>query len=139
MMNIINGGQHASNPIDLQEFMVVPAGFGTFSRALQAGAEIFQTLKKRAAKAGMSTTVGDEGGLAPDLPDNSAALEFIVDTIKEAGYSPGRDVFIALDPAASEFYKDGRYFMHGEDPSGLTSEAMVDYWAKLVDRSRSSA
>ncbi len=134
MMNIINGGQHASNPIDLQEFMVVPAGFGTFSRALQAGAEIFQTLKKRAAKAGMSTTVGDEGGLAPDLPDNSAALEFIVDTIKEAGYSPGRDVFIALDPAASEFYKDGRYFMHGEDPSGLTSEAMVDYWAKLVDR-----
>lgn len=134
MMNIINGGQHASNPIDLQEFMVVPAGFETFSRALQAGAEIFQTLKKRAAKAGMSTTVGDEGGLAPDLPDNTAALEFIVDTIREAGYSPGKDVFIALDPAASEFYKDGRYFMHGEDPSGLTSEAMVDYWAKLVDR-----
>ncbi len=134
MMNIINGGQHASNPIDLQEFMVVPAGFDTFSRALQAGAEIFQTLKKRAAKAGMSTTVGDEGGLAPDLPDNTAALEFIVDTIREAGYSPGKDVFIALDPAASEFYKDGRYFMHGEDPSGLTSEAIVDYWAKLVDR-----
>ncbi|MCK5784981.1 MAG: phosphopyruvate hydratase [Candidatus Sabulitectum sp.] len=134
MMNIINGGQHASNPIDLQEFMVVPAGFNSFSRALQAGVEIFQTLKKRAAAAGMSTSVGDEGGLAPDLPNNTAALEFIVDTIKEAGYSPGEDVFIALDPAASEFYRDGRYFMHGEDPSGLTSLEIVDYWAKLVSQ-----
>ncbi|MCD4708601.1 MAG: phosphopyruvate hydratase, partial [Candidatus Sabulitectum sp.] len=134
MMNIINGGQHASNPIDLQEFMVVPAGFNTFSRALQAGVEIFQTLKKRASAAGMSTSVGDEGGLAPDLPDNTAALEFIVETIKEAGYTPGQDVFIALDPAASEFYRDGRYFMHGEDPSGLTSEQIVDYWVKLVSQ-----
>ncbi len=132
MMNIINGGQHASNPIDLQEFMVVPAGFDNFSRALQAGVEIFHTLKKRAAAAGMSTSVGDEGGLAPDLPNNSAALEFIIDAIKDAGYTPGQDVFIALDPAASEFYKDGRYFMHGEDPAGLTSEQIVDYWAKLV-------
>lgn len=132
MMNIINGGQHASNPIDLQEFMVVPAGFDTFSRGLQAGVEIFQTLKKRAAAAGMSTSVGDEGGLAPDLPDNTAALEFIVQAIKAAGYTPGQDVFIALDPAASEFYKDGLYFMHGEDPAGLTSEQIVDYWAKLV-------
>jgi len=134
MMNIINGGQHASNPIDLQEFMVVPAGFDTFSRALQAGAEIFQTLKKRASAAGMSTSVGDEGGLAPDLPDNTAALEFIVETIKAAGYTPGSDVFIALDPAASEFYRDGRYFMHGEDPSGLSSSQIVNYWAKLVDQ-----
>lgn len=132
MINIINGGQHASNPIDLQEFMVVPAGFNTFSRALQAGVEIFQTLKRRAAAAGMSTSVGDEGGLAPDLPDNTAALEFIIDTIKAAGYTPGQDVFIALDPAASEFYRDGRYFMHGEDPAGLTSDQIVDYWTKLV-------
>ncbi|MEA3266344.1 MAG: phosphopyruvate hydratase, partial [Candidatus Fermentibacteria bacterium] len=132
MMNIINGGQHASNLIDLQEFMVVPAGFDSFSRALQAGVEIFQTLKKRAGAAGMSTSVGDEGGLAPDLPDNAAALEFIIEAIEAAGYTPGHDVFIALDPAASEFYRDGLYFMHGEDPAGLTSEQMVDYWAKLV-------
>ncbi len=132
MMNIINGGQHASNLIDLQEFMVVPAGFDTFSRALQAGVEIFQTLKKRAGAAGMSTSVGDEGGLAPDLPDNAAALEFIIEAIKAAGYTPGHDVFIALDPAASEFYRDGLYFMHGEDPAGLTSEQMVNYWMKLV-------
>lgn len=134
MMNIINGGQHASNPIDLQEFMVVPAGFETFSRALRAGVEIFQTLKKRAAAAGMSTSVGDEGGLAPDLPDNTAALEFIIEAIKAAGYTPGQDVFIALDPAASEFYRDGRYFMHGEDPAGLTSDQMVDYWAGLTNQ-----
>ncbi len=133
MMNIINGGQHASNPIDLQEFMVVPAGFKTFHRALQAGAEIFQTLKKRAKAAGMSTSVGDEGGLAPDLPDNTAALEFIVETIKAAGYTPGEDVFIALDPASSEFYRQGRYYMHGEDPAGFDSEQMVDYWEKLVN------
>ncbi len=134
MMNIINGGQHASNPIDLQEFMIVPAGFDTFSRALQAGVEIFQTLKKRAKKAGMSTSVGDEGGLAPDLPNNTVALEFIVETIKEAGYTPGKDIFIALDPAASEFYKDGKYFMHGENPNGLTSAEMVDYWVGLVEQ-----
>ena len=134
MMNIINGGQHASNPIDLQEFMIVPAGFDTFSRALQAGVEIFQTLKKRAKKAGMSTSVGDEGGLAPDLPNNTAALEFIIESIKEAGYTPGKDIFIALDPAASEFYKDGKYFMHGENPNGLTSAEMVDYWVGLVEQ-----
>ncbi len=134
MMNIINGGQHASNPIDLQEFMIVPAGFDTFSRALQAGVEIFQTLKKKAKEAGMSTSVGDEGGLAPDLPNNTVALEFIVETIKEAGYTPGKDIFIALDPAASEFYKDGKYFMHGENPNGLTSAEMVDYWVGLVEQ-----
>ncbi len=134
MMNIINGGRHASNPIDLQEFMIVPAGFKSFSRALQAGVETFHTLKKNAATSGMSTSVGDEGGLAPDLPDNTAALEFIVKAINDAGYTPGQDIFIALDPAASEFYKDGHYFMHGEDPSGLTSAQMVNYWAKLVDQ-----
>ncbi|PIE51307.1 phosphopyruvate hydratase [Candidatus Fermentibacteria bacterium] len=135
MMNIINGGRHANNLIDLQEFMVVPAGFDTFRRALQAGTEIFHTLKKKAAKAGMSTAVGDEGGLAPDLPDNESALQFIADTIAEAGYTPGEDVFIALDPASSEFCREnGRYYMHGEDPNGLTSEAIVDYWAGLVEK-----
>ncbi len=134
MMNIINGGRHASNPIDLQEFMIVPAGFNSFSRALQAGVETFHTLKKNAAAAGMSTSVGDEGGLAPDLPDNTAALEFIVKAVRDAGYTPGQDIFIALDPAASEFYRDGRYFMHGESPDGLTSAQMVDYWAKLVNQ-----
>lgn len=133
MMNIINGGKHASNSIDLQEFMVVPVGFKTFRRALRAGTEIFHSLRKKASDAGMSTSVGDEGGLAPDLPDNTAALHFIMEAIREAGYVPGKDVFIALDPASSEFYRDGRYFMHGEDPAGLESSAMVDYWEKLVN------
>ncbi len=132
-MNIINGGKHASNPIDLQEFMIVPAGFETFERALRAGVEIFHALKARAASMGLSTTVGDEGGLAPDLPDNEAALKLIMDSISDAGYQPGGDVFIALDPAASEFYRDGKYFMHGCSPEGLDSGGMVDYWEKLVD------
>ncbi len=131
-MNILNGGKHASNPIDLQEFMIVPAGFESFSRSLQAGAEIFHALKRRASSMGLSTTVGDEGGLAPDLPSNSAALELIVESIRDAGYSPGEDVFIALDPAASEFYRDGLYFMHGCDPEGLSSDRIIDYWTELI-------
>lgn len=132
-MNILNGGRHASNPIDLQEFMIVPAGFDTFRRSLRAGTEVFHALRKRASARGLSTTVGDEGGLAPDLQDNRAALELIMESIEDAGYRPGEDIFIALDPAASEFYRDGAYFMHGCDPGGLTSEAMVDYWVNLVD------
>ncbi len=132
-MNILNGGKHASNPIDLQEFMIVPAGFENFSRALQAGTEVFHALKRRASSRGLSTTVGDEGGLAPDLPDNRAALELIMESIADAGYKAGRDIFIALDPAASEFYRDSRYFMHGCDPEGLRSEAIVEYWCGLVD------
>jgi len=132
-MNILNGGQHASNPIDLQEFMIVPAGFDSFSRALQAGTEIFHALKRRASSMGLSTSVGDEGGLAPDLPSNNAALELIVASITDAGYGPGENVFIALDPAASEFYRDGLYFMHGCDPKGLTSVKMVDYWSELIE------
>ena len=132
-MNILNGGQHASNPIDLQEFMIVPAGFDSFSRALQAGTEIFHALMRRASSMGLSTSVGDEGGLAPDLPSNKAALELIVESIKDAGYAAGLDVFIALDPAASEFYRDGLYFMHGCDPDGLTSEKIVDYWRDLIE------
>jgi len=131
-MNILNGGKHASNPIDLQEFMIVPSGFNTFRRALQAGVEIFHSLKNRAASMGLSTTVGDEGGLAPDLSSNHAALELIVSSIEDAGYHAGTDVFIALDPAASEFYRDGLYFMHGCDPGGLTSDKMVDYLAELI-------
>ncbi|MBN2587808.1 MAG: phosphopyruvate hydratase [Candidatus Fermentibacteraceae bacterium] len=132
-MNILNGGKHASNPIDLQEFMVVPAGFENFGRALQAGTEVFHALKRLASSRGLSTTVGDEGGLAPDLPDNRAALELIMESIADAGYRAGEEVFIALDPAASEFYRDGRYFMHGSDPRGLSSEAMVEYWGSLVE------
>ena len=131
-MNILNGGKHASNPIDLQEFMIVPAGFRTFSRALQAGTEIFHALRKRSSDMGLPTTVGDEGGLAPDLPSNEAALDFIMKGILDAGYTPGEDIFLALDPAASEMYHDGKYYMHGCDPSGLTSEEMVSYWEKLV-------
>lgn len=131
-MNILNGGKHASNPIDLQEFMIVPAGFKTFSRALQAGTEIFHALRKLSSDMGLPTTVGDEGGLAPDLPSNEAALDFIMKGILDAGYTPGEDIFLALDPAASEMYHDGKYYMHGCDPSGLTSEEMVSYWEKLV-------
>lgn len=133
-MNILNGGRHASNPIDLQEFMIVPSGFGTFERALRAGAEIFSTLKGIASDRGLSTQVGDEGGLAPDLPSNEAALQLIVESIEKAGYRPAEEVFIALDPASSEFYRDGKYFMHGCDPSGLSSGQLVDYWKDLVEK-----
>lgn len=132
-MNILNGGKHASNPIDLQEFMIVPAGFEAFGRALQAGTEVFHALKKLASSRSLSTTVGDEGGLAPDLPHNEAALELIMESISVAGYRPGEDIFIALDPAASEFYRDGRYYMHGCDPDGLSSRGMVEYWKGLTE------
>lgn len=133
MINIVNGGAHASNPIDLQEFMVVPTGFGTFSRALRAGAEIFSALKKLASDRGMPTTVGDEGGLAPDLDNNGEVFDFILEAVEKAGYTPGVDVFLALDPAASEFHKDSRYRMHGEAEAGFSPEEMVDYWEGLVN------
>ena len=132
MMNILNGGAHASNMIDLQEFMIVPAGFPTFSRALRAGAEVFAALRKLATERGMPTAVGDEGGLAPDLPDNRAVLRFILESVEKAGYSPGRDIFIALDPAASGFYREGRYRMNGERADGFSSAELVDYWAGLA-------
>jgi enolase len=132
MMNILNGGAHASNMIDLQEFMIVPAGFQTFNRALRAGAEVFAALKKLATARNMPTAVGDEGGLAPDLPDNRAVLRFIIESIEKAGYTPGKDIFIALDPAASGFYRNGRYTMNGERSDGFSSAEMVDYWAELV-------
>jgi len=114
MMNVINGGAHANNSLDLQEFMVLPVGFASFREALRCGAEIFQTLKKMLDKDGMSTTVGDEGGFAPNLPNNEAAIQWILRAIEEAGYLAGSDVLIGLDCAASEFYRDGKYRFEAE-------------------------
>ncbi len=132
MMNIINGGRHASNKLDLQEFMILPAGFGSFSEALRAGVEIYHALGDGAAARGMSRSVGDEGGLAPDIDTNEEALDFILDAVRTAGYEPGREIFIALDPAASEFYRDGAYRMSGSGADSLTSSGLVAYWEKLV-------
>lgn len=132
MMNIINGGAHADNNVDLQEFMIMPVGVETFAEALRAGAEIFHSLKKVLAARGLATTVGDEGGFAPDLTSNEAALEVILEAIKAAGYEPGKQVFIALDPASTELYKDGAYHLAGEGRT-LSSAEMVDYYERLVD------
>src|SRR3954463_8822534 len=114
MMNVINGGAHANNSLDLQEFMIIPAGRPTFRDALRCGAEIFQTLKKMLDKEGMSTTVGDEGGFAPYLPNNEAAIQWILRAIEEAGYLAGEQVMVGLDCAASEFFKDGKYRFEAE-------------------------
>jgi len=114
MMNVINGGAHANNSLDLQEFMIIPAGLPTFRDALRCGAEIFQTLKKMLDKEGMSTTVGDEGGFAPNLPSNEAAIQWILRAIEEAGYLAGEQVLVGLDCAASEFFKDGKYRFEAE-------------------------
>ncbi len=131
MMNIINGGMHADNPIDFQEFMVMPVGAPTFSEALRWGAEIFHTLKKELHAAGQNTGVGDEGGFAPNLASAKAALDFIMKSIEKAGFKPGKDVYLALDCAATEFYKKNKYEMVGEKKS-LTSEQMAKYLADLV-------
>ena len=134
MMNVINGGSHADNNVDMQEFMIVPAGFETFSEALRCGTEVFHTLKRVLIADGYSVAgVGDEGGYAPDLPSNEAAIEAILKAVKEAGYEPGKHVFIALDPASSEYYKDGKYELASEGKS-LTSAEMVEYFAKWVDK-----
>ena len=134
MMNVINGGSHADNNVDMQEFMIVPAGFDTFSEALRCGTEIFHTLKKVLVDDGYSVAgVGDEGGYAPDLPSNEAAIEAILKAIKAAGYEAGKHVFIALDPASSEFYKNGKYELASEGKS-LTSQEMVDYYAAWVEK-----
>lgn len=133
MMNIINGGEHADNNVDIQEFMVQPVGAKNFSEALRCGAEIFHALKKELQSRGLSTAVGDEGGFAPDLPSNEAALEIIMVAIKNAGYTPGEDVTLALDCAASEFYKSGKYELTGEGKS-LTSAEFVDFLADLSER-----
>jgi len=133
MMNIINGGAHADNPIDIQEFMVMPVGFDNFADALRCGSEIFHTLKKGLAAAGHNTNVGDEGGFAPNLKSTDDALGFIMKSIEAAGYQPGEDVVLALDAAATEFYKKGKYELEGEGKS-LSSDQMADYWAELVKR-----
>lgn len=133
MMNIINGGEHADNSVDIQEFMIMPAGFDSFHDALRAGAEIFHALKKVLNDRGLATAVGDEGGFAPDLPSNEAALEIIMEAIDKAGYKAGEQVFLALDAAASEFYKDGKYVLASEGKS-YSSEEFVDYLADLSER-----
>jgi enolase len=133
MMNILNGGAHADNSVDFQEFMVMPVGFATFSEGLRAGVEIFHTLKKVLSKRGLATAVGDEGGFAPNLPSNRAALELIMEAIDKAGYAPGDQVALAMDPAASEFFADGKYNLTGEGRTGLSSEEMIDVYASLVD------
>ena len=133
MMNIINGGAHADSGIDIQEFMVIPAGLPNFREALRAGAEVFHNLKKLLAKAGYTTSVGDEGGFAPKLKSNEAALQFIMQAIEAAGYVPGKDVMIGMDCAASEFYKDGKYQIAAEGLQ-LTSAEFTDYLAAWVDK-----
>ncbi|MBP8940426.1 MAG: phosphopyruvate hydratase [Agrobacterium sp.] len=133
MMNIINGGAHANNSLDIQEFMVMPVGANTFREAMRCGAEIFHALKKLLDKKGHSTAVGDEGGFAPNLGSHAEALEVIMQAIEEAGYVPGQDVLLALDCAASEFYKDGKYHLSGEGLQ-LTSEQFTDYLANLADQ-----
>jgi enolase len=132
MMNIINGGAHADNPIDIQEFMVMPVGAESLSEAVRAGAEIFHALKKGLAKAGHNTAVGDEGGFAPNLRSATEALDFIVKSVETAGYKPGKDVYLALDCAATEYFRDGIYDMQGEGRK-RSSEENVDYLASLVD------
>jgi enolase len=130
MMNIINGGEHANNPIDIQEFMIMPVGAESLADGVRWGAEVFHTLKKRLAQKGLATSVGDEGGFAPDLASTRAALDFIMESIAEAGFKPGEDIVLALDCAATEFFKDGKYEISGEGLS-LSGEDMADYLAKL--------
>jgi enolase len=133
MMNIVNGGVHADNPIDFQEFMIMPVGAPNFSEGLRMGVEVFQTLKKALHDAGHNTNVGDEGGFAPNLPSADAALSFVMKAIEAAGYKPGEDVALALDPAATEFFKDGAYHYEGEGKTRSRDE-QVAYLAELVSR-----
>lgn len=133
MMNILNGGQHADNPIDIQEFMIMPVSAANIKEAIRMGAEIFQTLKKNLKAAGHNTNVGDEGGFAPNLKSAEEALQFIVDSIADAGYKAGEDVVLAIDAASSEFYKDGKYEMEGEGKS-YTNSQMVEFYKDLCNR-----
>lgn len=134
MMNIINGGSHADNNVDFQEFMIMPVGAESFSEALRAGAEIFHNLKKVLSARGYSTAVGDEGGFAPNLKSNEEAVETILEAIEKAGYAAGEDILIALDPASSEFYRDGKYVFHKSDNRELSSEEMADYWIDWTEK-----
>jgi len=132
MMNIINGGEHADNPIDIQEFMIMPVSAENIREAVRMGAEVFHTLKKELSAAGLSTGIGDEGGFAPNLSSTREALDFILKSIEKAGYKPGEDIYLALDCAATEYYKGGKYELSGEGKS-LTSEENVDYLKALVN------
>ncbi len=133
MMNILNGGKHADNTVDLQEFMIMPLGASSFAEALRMSAEVYHTLKSVLKKDGMSTSVGDEGGFAPNLKTNEDAVKYIMKAITEAGFKPGIDIYIALDPAATELFKDGKYHLAGEGKV-LSSAEMVDYYAALVEK-----
>ncbi|MCE3230867.1 MAG: eno [Alphaproteobacteria bacterium] len=132
LMNIINGGAHADNPIDIQEFMIVPVGAASFRESVRLGAEVFHTLKALLKKAGHNVNVGDEGGLAPALRSSREALDFILQAIEGAGYVPGKDIFLALDVAASEFYQNGQYHMEGEGKI-FTSDQMIGYYENLLE------
>ncbi len=134
MMNVLNGGAHADNNLDIQEFMIVPAGAPTFRGALRMGSEVFQHLKKVLKSRGYNTAVGDEGGFAPNLQSNEEALELIMEAVQAAGYAPGDDVFIALDPAASEFYENGRYVLKAERKPEKSPEELIDLYESWVDR-----
>jgi enolase len=133
MMNVINGGAHADNSLDVQEFMILPVGARSFSHALQMGAEVFHTLKAILKGKKLTTAVGDEGGFAPDLPSNEVALKLLLQAIEKAGYRPGRDIYLGLDVASSEFFKAGKYALHGEGRSFSASQ-FTRYLAKLVDK-----
>jgi enolase len=133
MMNVINGGAHADNNVDLQEFMIMPVGAPSFREAVRWGVETYHTLKKVLADRGLSTAVGDEGGFAPNLSSNEAAVAILVEAIEKAGYTPGKDIAIALDPAMSELYRDGAYHLKGEGKV-LSAPDMVEWWTSLVDR-----
>ncbi len=133
MMNVLNGGAHADNNVDIQEFMIMPVGAPNFAEALRYGAEIFHTLKKTLSDKGLTTTVGDEGGFAPNLESNRDALDLLMVAVEKAGYRPGEDIVFALDPAASEFYQDGRYNLKAEADSGWETERLIEYYVSLVD------
>ena len=134
MMNIINGGEHADNNVDIQEFMIMPAGADSFTEALRMGAEIFHALRKVLKNKGYNTAVGDEGGFAPDLKSNEEALEVIMEAISAAGYKPGEDVLLALDVASSELYKDGKYILENEAQKEKSAHDLVAFYSDLVDR-----
>jgi enolase len=131
MMNILNGGSHADTNVDIQEFMIVPAGFDNFAEALRAGSEIFHTLKKVLSKQGLVTSVGDEGGFAPSLPNNETALKCIAEAVTEAGYKLGKEIFFALDPASSEFFENGKYDIDGKK---ISAQELTAYYAGLCER-----
>lgn len=133
MLNILNGGKHADNNVDIQEFMIVPTGAATYSEGLRMSVEIYHTLKKVLSSKGLSTSVGDEGGFAPNLPSNEAAIDVILEAIEKAGFTPGQDIMIALDVAATELYKDGKYHLTSTNQV-LTSDELIDFYAGLVEK-----